>query len=522
MTMELDSFDIASLEGFRTDLVASGFEPVPGTERRLWMGPVHPAFSGQTQARTMEIVFDKGWPYQPPRVYVQGLATSHSTLDDLVCLWREGDASLQWETLDGLFRQIEHWSEQANNGWKDDDLPFDAYLNFKDKWQVMATFQFELLRTEIGSWGNLVGTFTTNPDVLTLRAGLPSTAGDLSGLWFRVGQLRAPPPRNLSELAQHLNRAQRKGLRRALSRRRSPAGLRPSGGVDIMLFAWEWRDRPHLLVMGLAGTADSVEAGVLMAEPNDHQTLKLRAGPDAEILKDRRVVVFGVGALGGHVAVALAESGVESVRIVDRDFLSPGNVVRHVAGHPQVGKLKVVSVNAVIEDHAPWTKVDPIAPPVNPAGKDEIAQLVSDVDLVVDATGNDAFVYPVAIVAQELGKPFVSGALFRGGFIGRVQRKALDSDAPISNRLESTNYPTIPPGDTELETAEPDLGCSAPVNNAAPASVLACASLITQVAIDVLTERFEFDDEVIDVYRSLADAPFNRIGRYQRPVSFVA
>ena len=123
--------------------------------------------------------------------------------------------------------------------------------------------------------------------------------------------------------------------------------------------------------------------------------------------------MFGVGALGGHIAVALAESGIESLRIIDGDILSPGNVVRHVAGHTQVGKLKVASVKSVIEDHAPWTRVDPVAPPVNPAGASEIAQLIEDADLVIDATGNDAFVYPVSQVAEELGRPFVSGALFR-------------------------------------------------------------------------------------------------------------
>ena len=123
---------------------------------------------------------------------------------------------------------------------------------------------------------------------------------------------------------------------------------------------------------------------------------------------------------------------------------------------------------------------------------------------------------------KNWASPFVSGALLRGGFIGRVQRRALDTDAPISNRPKSSSYPPIPPGDAEFEIAEPDLGCSAPVNNAAPASVLACASLITQMAIDTLTERFEFDDEVIDVYRRLPDAPFNRVGRYQRPAPNVA
>ena len=89
--MEQESFDIGSLEGFRADLVASGFEPVPSTERRMWQGPIHPAFDGLTDTRTIEVVFDPGWPYRPPRVFVQGLDTNHSTLDGFVCLWRDGD-----------------------------------------------------------------------------------------------------------------------------------------------------------------------------------------------------------------------------------------------------------------------------------------------------------------------------------------------------------------------------------------------------------------------------------------------
>ena len=53
--MEQESFDIGSLEGFRADLVASGFEPVPSTERRMWQGPIHPAFDGLTDTRTVEV-----------------------------------------------------------------------------------------------------------------------------------------------------------------------------------------------------------------------------------------------------------------------------------------------------------------------------------------------------------------------------------------------------------------------------------------------------------------------------------
>ena len=515
--MEQESFNIASLEGFRADLVASGFEPVPNTERRMWRGPIHLAFDGITDSRTMEIVFDPGWSYRPPRVFVQGLNTNHSTLDGFVCLWRDGDLSGEWETVEGLFSRIEDWCRRAKNGWQDDDLPFDAYLNFKNKWPVMATFDFESLHTSIGSWGEMNGVLT-KPNLLSLRPRPANGPRELRGLWFRVGMLLAPPPRNLSELPRHLKRSQRKGLEKALSRRRETRGPQATGGVDIILFAWQRRERTDLLVMACEGVGDKVEAAALVAEPNDERTLRLRAGPDAEVLKGRSAVLFGAGALGGHVAVTLAESGIYSLRIVDGELLSPGNVVRHVAGHDQVGGPKVNGVEAAIRNHAPWTKVESIAPPANPYGSQEIALLIENVDVVIDATGNDAFVHPVARVAEGLGKPLVSGALFRGGFVGRVQRKALETDSSILDRPESPDYPTIPPSDSKVDFAEPELGCSAPVNNAPPASVLACASLIAQAAIDVLTERFELEDEVIDVYRPLPQTPFDRVGRYRRPV----
>lgn len=515
--MELDTFDLGSLEWFLADLVAAGFEPVPGTDRRLWRGPIHPAFCGLTDARTMDVFFDAGWPYQPPRVYVQGLNTNHCTLDGFVCLWREGAASREWETVDGLFSRIKAWCEKAKNGWKDDDLPFDAYLNFKSKRALMVAFDFESLQTSVGGWGGLAGVISENQKLLNLWPRSVSSPGELPGLWFRVGQLEAPPPRNLAELPQHLNRSQRKGLERALSRRRSAGGPQARGAVDIILFAWERQERTDLLIMACQGTGDNVDAAALVAEPNDDRSLRLRAGPDAEILKGCRAVLFGAGALGGHVAVTLASSGIESLRVVDRDVLSPGNIVRHVAGHDQVGGPKVSGVQAVIGNHAPWAEVEPVVPPVNPIGPREIAQLIEDADVVIDATGNDAFMYPVAQVAAELGKPLVSGALYRGGFVGRVRRKALDTDASINDRPDSTDYPVIPAGDSKVDLAEPDLGCSAPVNNAPPASVLACASLIAQAVIDVLTERFEFEDELIDVYRPLPEAPFDGIGRYRRP-----
>ena len=193
----------------------------------MWRGPIHPAFDGLTDSRSMEILFDPGWPYRPPRVFVQGLDTNHSTLDGFVCLWRDGDIGGEWETVDGLFSRVEDWCRRAKGGWQNDDLPFDAYLNFKLKWPLMAAFDFEALRTSIGSWGDL-NAAPTNPNLLSIRPGPASSPRQLRGLWFRVGQLQSPPPRNLSELPRLLNRSQRKGL--GESSRATPRDNRPAAG----------------------------------------------------------------------------------------------------------------------------------------------------------------------------------------------------------------------------------------------------------------------------------------------------
>ena len=246
---------------------------------------------------------------------------------------------------------------------------------------------------------------------------------------------------------------------------------------------------------------------------NDDQTLILRAGPDAPALRSLKSVVFGAGALGGQTALTLAESGLGSIEIVDYDVLLPGNIVRHVAGHSQVGKFKVDAVKAAIEDHAPWTTVTMFEKSPPARTPDELRERVAEADIVVDTTGSEAMVYSLAVVADRMTKPLVSGALYRGGFIGRVQRQALPEDTPIHQRDDQSRYPFIPLGAETEEFAVPQLGCSAPVNNAPPSAVLACASTIVQVALDTLTGRYEFPDEVIDVYRSIPEPPFNRLGR---------
>ena len=61
-----------------------------------------------------------------------------------------------------------------------------------------------------------------------------------------------------------------------------------------------------------------------------------------ERLSRARVILFGVGGVGGHVAEALVRSGVGGLVLVDHDTVSLTNLNRQIiATHSTLGKYKV-------------------------------------------------------------------------------------------------------------------------------------------------------------------------------------
>ena len=64
-------------------------------------------------------------------------------------------------------------------------------------------------------------------------------------------------------------------------------------------------------------------------------------------LKNKRVLVIGCGAVGGHIAVDLARSGVGLLMLVDPDEHTPENTFRHVLGIglPHIGKAAQLAIH---------------------------------------------------------------------------------------------------------------------------------------------------------------------------------
>ena len=76
---------------------------------------------------------------------------------------------------------------------------------------------------------------------------------------------------------------------------------------------------------------------------NQFTRTELLLGAEAmERLRQSRVIVFGVGGVGGYVVEVLARSGVGTLALVDNDCVALSNLNRQIiALHSTLGRPKV-------------------------------------------------------------------------------------------------------------------------------------------------------------------------------------
>jgi molybdopterin/thiamine biosynthesis adenylyltransferase len=505
---EVDALDEASLDQFRIDLIKAGFEPVIPGSRRWWRGPIAEPLKRLTSSEWMDVRIRDGWPFQAPRLLIPGadIVSDHVNAAGEICLWRPEDASGQWMTLAGFRERIEQWCSQQADGFGPEDALLDAHLSFTGISAGLATVDLASLRIDqldpTGATSKIFAQWNTTQTVLALSVKRPESGATLHGRWYFHARPLPAPPRDLSAFRAALTRGQQTNFDRRLK------DIRESGEAHVAMLLWDTEHGTNGLVLHLIrGSDGDVQAQALELAPSDTETLRLRCGPDAELLKTRRVTVFGAGSIGSHVSLALAEAGLGKLRLIDGDTLRPGNTVRHAAVF-SVGDSKAFATAARISIAAPWTDTRTINE--NPWSPTRIAELIQDTDLVIDATGLARFTGLISRIAEQGEQPLVSAALYRGGAIARVRRQTPGRDMALRQRTDEARYPLIPPGDEPL-ALEP--GCGAPVNNASPVAVTAIAALTAEIAIDAIAQRFSYAEETIDVYRALDSAPFDRLGR---------
>lgn len=144
-----------------------------------------------------------------------------------------------------------------------------------------------------------------------------------------------------------------------------------------------------------------------MKMEDQYSRTRLLLGQQAiQRLRQARVIVFGVGGVGGYVVEALARSGIGALDLVDNDTVSLSNLNRQIiASHSTLGQYKVDAAAARIRDIDPTIQVQVYRMFVLP---ENLAQFdFGQYDYIVDAIDTVSAKLALAQAAQQAGVPIL-------------------------------------------------------------------------------------------------------------------
>ena len=139
-----------------------------------------------------------------------------------------------------------------------------------------------------------------------------------------------------------------------------------------------------------------------------HQRTAALIGEDAQQrLCESRVIIFGIGGVGGHLTEALARAGVGHITVVDSDTVSYSNINRQLfATQSSVGKKKTQAAKERILDIDPDIEIicrDEFFLPENADSFD-----LSQYDYIADCVDTVSAKIELAVRAESCGTPIIS------------------------------------------------------------------------------------------------------------------
>jgi molybdopterin/thiamine biosynthesis adenylyltransferase len=142
---------------------------------------------------------------------------------------------------------------------------------------------------------------------------------------------------------------------------------------------------------------------------------------DVELLREKHVVVVGLGSGGSTVALELAKAGVGRFTLVDPDRLDTPNLVRHECDGRYLGAGKAAAVAELIFFRNPDAEVEILPVDVRSLGK-RLAEVVARADLVAGCTDVEPPKHLLNRLCLAAGVPVVYGGVYERGVGGEVIR----------------------------------------------------------------------------------------------------
>lgn len=144
---------------------------------------------------------------------------------------------------------------------------------------------------------------------------------------------------------------------------------------------------------------------------NNHLQLKDISVKGQKRIMASKVLIAGLGALGGVVAQNLAAAGVGTIGIADFDKVDLNNLQTQIIHSTRdVGRPKAASVKDAIK------RMNPLINTIvhqERLSADNISEIISGYDIVVDATDNYVSRYLINDACVLSGKPEVYGAMYQ-------------------------------------------------------------------------------------------------------------
>ena len=210
-------------------------------------------------------------------------------------------------------------------------------------------------------------------------------------------------------------------------------------------------------------------------EARPEVTVRRDEGSPLAWFRGKSVAVWGCGAIGGHVAEALARAGAEKLVLRDKSIVTSGVLVRQPFEDSDIGKNKAVATRERLRRIIPGLSVDVIDGDILDVPIDQ-TDWADDVDMVIDATAS----WPVAqhlearrrsdtagrtvIASMVLGHHahrsllYVAKGSYTGGGVDLARKTKIEAlkQGRLSHFLDDF-WPDVPP-----DSFQPEPGCSEP------------------------------------------------------------
>lgn len=128
-------------------------------------------------------------------------------------------------------------------------------------------------------------------------------------------------------------------------------------------------------------------------------------------LLNSKVLIIGAGGLGSSAAMYLTAAGVGTIGIADADKVDLSNLQRQIIhSNKDIEKYKVQSARETMEAMNPDVKINTYNKFVT---SENIMDLISDYDFIIDATDNFATKFLINDFCVMAKKPFSHGGIMR-------------------------------------------------------------------------------------------------------------